>query len=644
MFGAFGAGTMNIHRGLFSTYDGILECGTFEDTETLGWQAGNVLDIPLAASLGLSTRLYYHRANGDFNVPNPVSPNISLEDGTLVRLNTEHNLKTALDYVMLDLLGKWNFTEALYLAAGPSVGLSTRAAYEQEEQIITPRGVTFANGQSSRTIVAGNFDEQGTQNAQRELRIAATGALGADIPLTERFVLNPEIGYTFSFTNVLSTFDWKVSAVRAGIALKYMFGGETIIRDTAVGPPAAVPAPVLALDAQNIMNDGTRLNYAEVTITEDRLSDVMPLLPYVFFAQNSSAIQQRYHQLAPNATSGFNESALRDSVLGIYHDVLNIIGDRMRRYPEATISVTGTREPLEDTEGASVAAERASRVKEYLVNIWKIEPSRIATTSRVLPQAVSNRTIPDGREENRRAEITSSDPRVLAPVQRASNSSAIEPAAIAIVPRVQFGESIRDWKVTVEGMNGTLWSTTGNGVPGSDVVWTVDRNKVINDGAAKSSPGHLTATLTANREDGSPITAVREIPVRRVISSRRISGEVVRDSLLERYALMFFDFDTPNVSDFNTQVLELIQSRMRTNSAVRITGLTDRIGEESYNQMLSTKRADATAKRIQARIVPKALSAKGAGEELIYNNDLPEGRFYNRTVVIEIATPVEGAL
>ena len=70
MFGAFGAGTMNIHRGLFSTYDGILECGTFEDTETIGWQAGNVLDIPLAASFGLSTRLYYHKANGDFNVPN----------------------------------------------------------------------------------------------------------------------------------------------------------------------------------------------------------------------------------------------------------------------------------------------------------------------------------------------------------------------------------------------------------------------------------------------------------------------------------------------------------------------------------------------------------------------------------------------
>src|SRR5262245_56943406 len=107
---------------------------------------------------------------------------------------------------------------------------------------------------------------------------------------------------------------------------------------------------------------------------------------------------------------------------------------------------------------------------------------------------------------------------------------------------------------------------------------------------------------------------------------------------------MFFDFDTPNVSDFNAQVVKLIQDRMRTSSAVRITGVTDRTGEASYNQTLSTKRAEATAKRIQSRIVPEQLRAIGTGETLIYNNDLPEGRFYNRTVVIEIATPIENSL
>ena len=131
----------------------------------------------------------------------------------------------------------------------------------------------------------------------------------------------------------------------------------------------------------------------------------------------------------------------------------------------------------------------------------------------------------------------------------------------------------------------------------------------------------------------------RDIPVRHVVRYRRINGEIVNDSLLERYGLMFFDFNTPNISDFNTETLKLIQSRMRTNSAVRITGLTDRTGEADYNLALSRQRADATAQKIKSRILPESIGTTGAGEMLIYNNDLPEGRFYNRTVMIEIATP-----
>ena len=80
---------------------------------------------------------------------------------------------------------------------------------------------------------------------------------------------------------------------------------------------------------------------------------------------------------------------------------------------------------------------------------------------------------------------------------------------------------------------------------------------------------------------------------------------------------------------------------MRTSSAVTITGLTDRIGEESYNRTLSEKRATTTSRRIQSRIIPEVLHTEGTGETFIYNNDLPEGRMYNRTVIVEIATPVE---
>lgn len=642
--GFIGAGTLNMHTGNFTTYDGILECGTFDKTTTLGWQAGNILDVPLSPWFALSTRLYYHKANGDFTTPNPVQPNVSLDDGTLVRLTTEHTLATALDYVMLDAIGKWRALPPLYIGIGPSVGLATRAAYEQEETIISPRGMKFANGENTRNIIAGNFDEQGTLNTQRNLRLAATGVVGADITISDNFVLNPEVGYTFGFTNVLSTFDWKVNVVRAGIALKYSFPEEkppTVIRETepAKQPePTTPPQPVATLNALNQLGDGTRQNYAEITITEEQTLDVVPLLPYVFFAPNSSILPQRYTQMESSATEQFREAALQDSTLALYHHVLNIIGSRMRANPTATIVLTGCREPLDDIEeNALLAKARAATVQQYLVSVWGIQPERVRVQSRTLPQAVSNRSIEDGREENRRVEISSDNARILAPIHRTTVQRECQPAALVLVPHVQFGENSDGWRASLnDAETNIVWEHEDRGVPSSDITWQVDPAAL----AALQPPTSLTALLSVWEESGKSVYASREIPVRKIVRARRFTGEVVRDSVLERYALMFFDFNTPNVSGFNNDVMQLVQSRMRTTSSVRITGLTDRIGAEDYNKKLSQQRAQTVAESVRTRIVPEKLSAEGAGELLLYNNDLPEGRFYNRTVLVEIATPL----
>lgn len=633
--GAAGGAVINTHQGEFAAYDGILECGIFDQSTTLGWQAGYLLDIPFSASLGLSTRLAHWKADGDFIAPNPSDVRVSVDDLTTVPLITEHALETSLDYVMLDLLARWNIAGPLYIAAGPSIGLPARAAYEQEERIVSPQGITFQNGEPTRKIIAGNFDQQGTLPTRRAIRFAGTAALGVDIALTDRFTLSPEVSYNYGFTSVLSSFEWKVNGLRAGAGLSYAFGDESR-RDT-VSAPVSMPQPVMAFDVRNRLADGRQLNYAEITLTEERASDVIPLLPYLFFAPNSSELPARYRRLAGVQGAGFSEENLRDSVLGVYHHVLDIIGGRMRAYPEASITITGCREPLDDTgSGNTLSAARADAVKEYLVSTWNIPAGRIRTASRVLPGTASNRTSADGREENRRAEINSSDPRILAPVTRRFTTRTLEPEAVAVVPAIQFGESIRSWRLTmISGEGRTLWQTEGTGQPGADILWNVRED------ALAGGTGNITAKLEATTAEGEMIRAERPVPVRTVIRSRRYNGEVVRDSLIERYNLIFFDFDTPRISDFNQQVVGLIQSRMRTNSAVSITGLTDRVGEESHNQTLSEQRAASSAEQIRSRIVPERIQSAGAGERLIYDNDLPEGRMYNRSVIIEIATPQE---
>ncbi|MEO5928393.1 MAG: OmpA family protein [Candidatus Kapaibacterium sp.] len=631
--GIIGAGTLNIHHGEFGSYDGILECGVFDRATTVGWLAGYMLDIPFTGSLGLSARLSYWKADGDFTSPNPFAVRVAVDDHTTVPLVTENTLETSIDYVMLDALARWKVAGPLYLAAGPSVGLATRASYQQQERIMSPQGITFQNGESTRKIIAGNFDQQGTVPAKRSLRVAASVALGADIRLSERLALMPEIGYSYGFTNVLSSFDWKVNMIRAGAGLIYSFGDES---RPPMPPPGVVPRPVVAFDLHNQLADGTRLNYASITVAEERSTDVIPLLPYLFFAPNSSDLASRYQRLSASAATGFSEEALHDSVLDVYHDLLNIVGARMRAYPDATITVTGCREPLDDAgSNGSLSSARAATVRDYLVSVWNIPADRIRATARVLPATPSYRNVADGREENRRAEISSSDPRILAPVTRRFTERRIDPAAIAVIPDVQFGESIASWRLELNsGAGAVLWRKEGTGAPPADLLWNVGADAVADSGA-------ITAKMEATTVGGETIHAERSIPIRREIRSRRYNGELVRDSLVERYNMIFFDFDTPRISDFNGQVVGLIQSRMRTNSSVSITGLTDRVGEKEHNDALSAERANSVSGRIRSRIVPERVRAEGAGEYLIYDNDFPEGRMYNRTVIIEIATPQE---
>lgn len=641
--GAIGWGTMNIHRGDFTTYDGILECGRFDDAQTLGWGLGYVVDLPFTGRLSLSGRFYYWKGDGDFVTPNPTPVRIAVDDKTLVPLQTEHALETALDYGMVDLLLRYRFASPFHIAVGPSAGFAARAAYEQEERILSPEGVTFLNGSSTRKIIAGNFDEQGTLNTSRVVRFGATGMIGAEIPLTDRVALTPEAGFTFGMTSVLSSFDWTVHAIRAGVGVTYRLAGPSR-PDTVLlaGPDAGTPKPVVSLRAFN-RQKGIDLNYADVVIAEEKSTDLVPLLPYVFFEPNGSAIPDRYHKLPSSSSASFNEENLRDSTIGVYHDLLNIVGSRMLRYPGSTITLIGCREPLDDTASTdALSLARAGAVRDYLTSTWGIATERIDVKSRTLPREISNRSVADGRQENRRVEIEASDRRLVAPVVTRSGGIDIDPDALVIAPEIQFAESIASWKMSIRSEGGAeLFARQGNGVPDSRITWGLENMDASRLAPAGEQASRLHARLVATTTEGDELIAEREIPVRRTFSSRLSSGQVVRDSLVERYSLIFFDFDAPEITEFNSVAVDAMRNRMRTSSKVRITGLTDRIGDDAHNQDLSKRRAEKTSEKIRSRITPEVMTTEGAGEKAVYNNDLPEGRMYNRTVMVEIVTPID---
>lgn len=650
--GMFGAGALNMHSGQFSSYDGMLVCGTFEDGTGLAWLAGNSLEIPLNTDFSLFGRAFFHKADGDFENSPDDTPRISLDDGTLVNIITEHQLDVSLDYIQIEALGAYYLTDKIYFALGPGLAIPTHASYTQVEEIQQPLGVNFRNGEPSRQIASANFDDN--PNTETSLRITAHALIGADYSIADNLYLSPEVGYIFPFTNVLSDNEWSVNTIHAGLALKYELGTpETIvIKEVAPTPdPAPVketrptfgPSPIASIKAKNLLDDGTLLEYGQIKVNEEVNNNYIPILPYIFFDAGDSELIARYKTLSSSEENRFDESTLEDSVLAVYHNILNIVGSRMQLNTNAKLTVTGCVEPLDDGDNLNeLASSRTQSVKDYLVNTWGISADRIITKSRQLPEDISNRTIDEGRQENRRVELTTDSYEILAPVRLITYDSEIIPEAIVLEPKVEYKEELSLWNIETISMDRTqLWERNGNGFPEKSIKWDFDREEMIELAREDISGNNISVRFLAVANEDNIDEASTAIPIVYEKKSKYYDGEIVQDSVVERYNLIFFDYDKPLINQENENIFKTILSRINTNSSVSITGFTDKLGTDEYNNQLSIDRAESVETSIKQRVVPENIFSKGVGETLIYDNDIPEGRFYNRTVIIEITTPLK---
>jgi outer membrane protein OmpA-like peptidoglycan-associated protein len=122
------------------------------------------------------------------------------------------------------------------------------------------------------------------------------------------------------------------------------------------------------------------------------------------------------------------------------------------------------------------------------------------------------------------------------------------------------------------------------------------------------------------------------------ITTKLKKTEFTQDKRIDKYSLILFDFGQSNIGQSNYALIQSIKENIKDNSKFQMIGYSDRIGNDVYNLRLSEKRAIETARVFGARNIE--IRAIGEGK-LLYNNDLPEGRFYCRTVEIIVETPIE---
>jgi len=98
-----------------------------------------------------------------------------------------------------------------------------------------------------------------------------------------------------------------------------------------------------------------------------------------------------------------------------------------------------------------------------------------------------------------------------------------------------------------------------------------------------------------------------------------------------------FAFGKASLEGPNARILNIIRQRIEPTSAVIVRGHADRTGSADVNLRLTQERAEAVGTALGSAHT----DARGMGQKaMIYDNNVPEGRYYNRTVRVRVETPV----
>jgi outer membrane protein OmpA-like peptidoglycan-associated protein len=413
--------------------------------------------------------------------------------------------------------------------------------------------------------------------------------------------------------------------------------------------PPTPPKLTASIRAVAISSAGAQSNVVRMTVEEVRTRNADPVLNYIFFDAGSAKFPERYVTYASldEARRKFQGSTDRNSIglMDLYRETLNILGDRLRKYPSVNITLIGSTDNTDDRKGGNLpelltlARKRAEAVRDYLVNVWQIDPKRLRIEATQLPAKPSPSATEAGRAENRRVEfrVESGNPssvHITDPITVTNIEHLATPDRIDLLPTVQ----------TENGILRTYASISAGGVELQSFSGTAESEQ------AEKVWAPTEATLTKLRDSldidydvwdstGNHAHAHSSIPldVLHVASNR--------PERIERFSLILFGFDESKLNSNNERSIRSA-AEMIPKIPVRrvvIQGYTDETGDPAHNDDLSEARASEVQNRLEAMLntegapLPADIHSEGHGSrEVLYDNSLPEGRFFSRTVNITI--------
>ena len=617
-FGESGAANFNHYRGTTQKLNNSLTTPTaFHKGEGVKPYASLLTEYRPGKVLGGMLNVAYDNRGGKF-------------DQVMAPCNCPANLSTNISYVTVEpSLRLAPFASAFYVFAGPtlSFNLNKTFTYTQEKQ----------------------NDKRGEWSGINKTILSAQAGAGIDIPISSRtsptqMTVSPFVSFLTDFGHdPRSSGSWSVYTVRAGIALKFgkAKNSTTVKKET----ESVTTTPEIIKEKEVQFS----VRAPKVVPLNRQVKETFPIRNSVFFNMGSTEIPNRYIQLNKMQALSFKEEQLQQSQpvnlnngrsarqLAVYHNILNIMGDRMRINPNSTITLSGASDK-NPTEGKLIA----ENIKQYLVNIFGINASRIITEGRDKPlipseQPGATKELSLLREGDRRVDITSTSTALL--MQVGGKSSAfLKPVQITAMQQDPLDSHVI---FNTDGANEILKSWS--------VEVTDEQGKTQHYGPYTQDQASVSGkTILGNNTQGNyKILMVGETKRGAIVKKESsVSLMKMNDPKQEglRYSILF-DFDRSKTIDAYEKFLtDIVTPLIPENGTVIIHGHTDIIGEEIYNHNLSHDRATGAQ-----QIIERALSSAGKkgvkfetygfGEDTNmapFENILPEERFYNRTVIIDI--------
>lgn len=570
-------------------------------------------------------------------------------DNSTKLLEIEHRLQNSLQHVGFEPSFIYYPLENKGLQAriGMQVGYIFSATYDQKEVLISPTGALFENNKTTRN------EQSGTISQVNNLQFGSTIGIGYELPISSNLLVVPELSYTYNFSTVVSNISWNANTLKLGVSAvfpilpapeppaepeRYEIQRSPLMQVPELKPPP--PFLSVAVEATGLFRDDStdqiqRKKPFSITIDETEFRETLPLLPVVYFPESSSSLESSHIlRISPSQTTDFSESYLPTNAVEFYKYTLNIIGKRLRENPDASITITA----INSAEGSqkSIENERVIAVKDYFVSTWGIDEKRIKVAAKPNPKRINSENpnkqdIADVLEESRRVEISSASYEVMKPVLILRNIKNITPEQIEISPKIESEAGISSSSMQItHGVKQVFSSAVGNATN------TLDLRPELFQLTEDSLKISLVTRDIARQEKSTSIA----IPVvQSTVDKKRKASQA--DVRIEKFSLILFNFDIFDLDSKNKRIIDEVKSRIQPNSIVKIFGYSDRVGTAEYNKNLAENRCKEVYKYLKSSVQAGSISYQAVGaENLLYDNNLPEGRSYSRTVQIIIETPV----